>query len=67
MELDLTIEKNFVITESKRLEFRAEAFNISNTPTFAAPGATIGSSSAGIITSTLNAGRVLQGALKFYF
>jgi len=67
VELDLTLEKNFAITETKRLQFRAEAFNISNTPTFSAPGATIGSASAGVITSTLNAGRVLQGALKFYF
>jgi hypothetical protein len=67
LELDMTLEKNFVFTESKRLQFRAEAFNITNTPTFAAPNASIGSSSAGIITSTLNAGRVLQGALKFYF
>jgi hypothetical protein len=67
VELDLTLEKTFPITESKRLQFRAEAFNITNTPTFLAPNATIGSSSAGIITGTLNAGRVLQGALKFYF
>ena len=67
IELDITLKKYFAITESKRLEFRAEAFNISNTPTFAAPGSTIGSSSAGIITSTLNAGRVMQLALKLYF
>jgi hypothetical protein len=67
VELDVTLKKNFLITESKRLEFRAEAFNITNTPTFSAPNATIGSSSAGIITSTLNAGRVMQGALKLYF
>jgi hypothetical protein len=66
-EIDLTLEKNFVITETKRLEFRAEAFNIANTPTFSAPGATIGSSSAGVVTSTLNSNRVLQGALKLYF
>ncbi|HEY3835209.1 MAG TPA: TonB-dependent receptor [Bryobacteraceae bacterium] len=67
VELDLTLEKNFLITEKKRIEFRAEAFNISNTPTFSAPGSSIGSSSAGVITGTLNANRVLQGALKFYF
>ena len=66
-EIDLTLEKNFVITETRRLEFRLEAFNIANTPTFAAPGATIGSASAGVVTSTLNSNRVLQGALKFYF
>jgi Carboxypeptidase regulatory-like domain/TonB dependent receptor-like, beta-barrel len=67
LELDLTLEKNFVFSETRRLQFRAEAFNITNTPTFAAPGATIGSSSAGVVTSTLNGNRVLQGALKFYF
>jgi hypothetical protein len=61
------LEKNFVFSETRRLQFRAEAFNITNTPTFAVPGATIGSSSAGVVTSTLNGNRVLQGALKFYF
>jgi hypothetical protein len=67
LELDVTLKKSFVFTETRRLEFRAEAFNITNTPTFLAPNATIGSASAGIITGTLNAGRVLQGALKLYF
>jgi outer membrane receptor protein involved in Fe transport len=67
VELDTTLKKSFPVTESRRLEFRAEAFNITNTPTFSAPNATIGSTSAGIVTSTLNAGRVLQGALKFFF
>jgi hypothetical protein len=67
VQVDMTLKKNFAITESKYLEFRAEAFNISNTPTFATPGSTIGSATAGVITSTLNAGRVLQGALKFVF
>jgi hypothetical protein len=66
-ELDVTLKKNFIFTETRRLEFRAEAFNVTNTPTFSAPNASIGSTSAGIITSTLNAGRVLQGALKLYF
>jgi hypothetical protein len=66
-QLDLTLKKNFAIRESKRLEFRAEAFNITNTPTFSAPSSTIGSATAGVITSTLNAGRVMQGALKFIF
>ncbi|MGO9259148.1 MAG: hypothetical protein ACLQU1_22930 [Bryobacteraceae bacterium] len=34
--------------------------------TFTAPDATIGLASAGIVTSILNARRVLQGALKFF-
>jgi hypothetical protein len=33
----------------------------------AAPGATIGASSAAIVTGTLNSNRILQGALKFAF
>jgi hypothetical protein len=67
LDLDVTLEKNFKITEAMRLQVRAEAFNITNTPTFAAPNATIGSSSAGIVTSTLNGNRVVQFAMKFYF
>jgi hypothetical protein len=61
------LKKNFVIRESKHVELRVEAFNITNTPTFSAPSSTIGSATAGVITSTLNAGRVMQGALKFIF
>lgn len=67
LQLDMTLKKNFPIMESHQLEFRAEAFNIANHPTFSTPNATIGSSSAGIVTSTLNANRILQLALKFYF
>ncbi len=67
IQLDMTLEKRFSILESRQLEFRAEAFNIANRPTFNAPNSTIGSASAGLITSTLNANRILQLALKFYF
>jgi hypothetical protein len=67
VNLDVTVKKNFFFTESRFLEFRAEAFNIANHATFAAPGATIGAASAGIVTSTLNSSRILQGALKFVF
>jgi hypothetical protein len=67
VNFDITLKKNFIFSEQRRLEFRAEAFNIFNHPTFSAPNATIGSSSAGIVTSTLNSNRILQGALKFYF
>jgi len=66
-QLDLTLEKRFKIVETRQLEFRAEAFNSLNHPTFSAPNATVGPSSAGIVTSTLNANRILQFALKLYF
>jgi len=65
--VDMTLKKNFAFSEVRRLEVRAEAFNIANHATFSAPNATIGAAAAGTVTSTLNAGRTLQMALKFYF
>jgi hypothetical protein len=35
--LDLSLEKNIRISESKKLQFRAEAFNLMNTPLFPGP------------------------------
>jgi hypothetical protein len=66
-QLDMTLKKNFRITESTFVEFRTEAFNLLNHATFSAPNATIGSASAGIVTSTLNSNRILQFALKLSF
>jgi hypothetical protein len=65
--VDMTVKKSFAISEARRLEVRAEAFNLANHPTFSAPNATIGAAAAGTITSTLNANRTLQAALKLYF
>ncbi|HEV2500548.1 MAG TPA: carboxypeptidase-like regulatory domain-containing protein [Terriglobia bacterium] len=36
-DLDLSLIKDFPITETKRLEFRADAFNFTNTPLFPGP------------------------------
>ncbi|MGE0407214.1 MAG: TonB-dependent receptor, partial [Candidatus Korobacteraceae bacterium] len=36
--MDFSVFKNFPITESQRLEFRTEIFNLTNTPNFSAPG-----------------------------
>ncbi len=35
--LDLSLQKDFTLTESKRLQFRADAFNLMNTPLFPGP------------------------------
>jgi hypothetical protein len=39
--LDFAIAREFVLTEDLRLQFRAEAFNLTNTPTFGQPGTSV--------------------------
>jgi len=67
VDFDTTLKKNFTLSKENEMEFRFEAFNLFNHPTFAAPNATIGSSSAGTISSTLNNNRIFQAALKIFF
>ena len=65
--LDASLFKNFQVRERFRLQFRAEAFNIANTPTFGAPGTSLNGANFGVITSQANLPRRLQLALKFLF
>jgi len=67
VQLDATLKKVFQIHEALNTELRLEAFNVANHPTFANPSATIGTSSTGSVTSTLNANRTLQAAIKINF
>ena len=65
--LDVSVFKEFPILEGKLLQFRAEFFNLTNTPVFATPNAVVDTSSGGVVTSTANSPRQLQFALKFNF
>jgi outer membrane receptor protein involved in Fe transport len=66
--LDLSLFKQFPITESKRLEFRFETFNLTNTPVWSVPDVNISDGSKfGTISSTANTARQLQFGLKLYF
>jgi hypothetical protein len=66
--LDLSLFKDFRISERYRLQFRAESFNLTNTPQFERPGGTHGNSDFGIINDTRdNTNRQWQFALRFMF
>jgi len=52
--LDVMVGKEFPITEGVRLEFRAEAFNVTNTPPLAAPNTSFGNTAFGTITRALD-------------
>jgi hypothetical protein len=66
-QYDASFFKNFHLPGESVLSFRAEAFNISNTTSFSAPGATITSSSCCAVTSTSVPSRDIQFALKYDF
>ncbi len=65
--LDMSLFKEFAPTEKTRVQFRAEAFNLTNTASFNAPGSGIDTASGGKVTSASNSPRQLQFALKFTF
>jgi len=63
---DLALQKNFLIREPFSLLFRAEAFNLTNTPYFFRPGQGLGSATFGVITAGTGE-RQVQFSLKFIF
>jgi len=62
---DMGLQKQFIITENKRVEFRGEFVNLTNTPILNSPGTGLGGG-LGQITSSQGE-RQIQFALKFYF
>jgi hypothetical protein len=64
---DLSLFKNFHVTERVNVQFRAEALNAFNTPRFGGPNTSITSSTVGAITSQANAPRQIQLGLKVLF
>lgn len=54
---DASIYRAFQIKEGISLQFRAEMFNLTNTPHFAGPAANVSGSNFGVITSVANTGR----------
>ncbi|MGJ5819899.1 TonB-dependent receptor domain-containing protein [Paludibaculum fermentans] len=64
--VDLMVGKTFPITERVRTEFRAEAFNVTNTPPLGNPNGSFGSAAFGTITTALDP-RVFELVLKLQF
>lgn len=72
---DFSVFKSFAITETKRIEFRTEFYNLTNTPKFNQPAGNFSAPGTfGSITSTIGANgvagggeREIQFALRFLF
>jgi hypothetical protein len=63
-DLDFALVKNMNLPLEANLQFRAEMFNITNTPAFSQPNGSFGSAAFGSITSTTTDPRVVQFALR---
>ncbi len=63
---DFGVLKNFKVTESKQIQFRAELFNILNRANFRLPDSDISSPTFNYILAA-NAPRQVQFALKFMY
>jgi hypothetical protein len=63
--MDLSIQKDFSISEGKKIELRGDFIDLTNTPIYNSPGLGIGGG-LGVITGTQGP-RNIQLALKFYF
>ena len=67
--LDASLFKTFAFTEQVKLQFRAEAFNLTNTPSFEVPDGRLNSTTFGMVTATTTPARTreMQMALRLTF
>ncbi|MEJ7605489.1 MAG: hypothetical protein WKF37_04310 [Bryobacteraceae bacterium] len=65
---DVALSKTWRFTETRNVEFRADAFNLLNQTTFGTPGFRVDvPATFGTISSTRNSGRSLQMQVRFHF
>lgn len=64
---DLGADKDFRLTERFGLQFRSEFFNVLNHSNFGLPNGSIGSTSAGTITTEITNARQIQFALRLHW
>lgn len=66
--MDFSVFKSFQVVERMRLQFRANAYNVANTPMFGGPNTSFGSANFGVIgIQQSNDPRMVELALKLVF
>ena len=66
-QVDSSIFKDFHITESQLIGFRADAFNVMNLTSYSNPNSSVNSSNFGQITSSKNVPRTIQFSAHYSF
>ena len=64
---DLSVSRNFPIKERIKLEFRTDCFNVTNTPKFSNPSASVTSGTFSQITSTISNSTAVNTERQFRF
>jgi hypothetical protein len=67
VNMDFSLFRKFKITEKFGMEFRAESFNLTNTPHFGNPNGSVNSSNFGKILSDANDPRSFRFGMRFAF
>ena len=66
--IDAVLSKQFSVGGTRYFEFRAEAFNLTNTASFSPPARDINAPNTfGLITGTVSTARTVELVLKFSF
>jgi hypothetical protein len=65
--IDMALNRSFAFSESQKLMFRAEVFNLLNRANFALPVRTIGAPGFGSAVDTVSPARLIQFSLKYSF
>lgn len=65
--VNLTLAKDFKITERLVLEFRASSFNLMNTPVFGGPNTTVANAAFGRISAQANFSRQTEFGMRLTF
>ncbi len=67
VNFEMSLLKDFHLTESKYLQLRGEFFNVLNRPNFGLPNTSRGNAAFGQIGNTANDGRFIQIGLRFVY